>query len=183
MNYAQIKTCDIANGIGVRTTLFVSGCRHACPGCFNEVAWDFDAGQPFTHEVEDQIIASLQVPYVNGLSVLGGEPLEPQNQAAIAPFLKRVRTEAPDKDVWLWTGFTWEQVMGNGSRVRTACIDGILDNVDVLVDGPFVEALKDMTLRFRGSSNQRIIDVDSSRKAGKIVLWEDERLFSTRGSW
>lgn len=182
MNYAEIKTCDIANGAGVRTSLFVSGCRHACPGCFNAVAWDFLAGKPFTPAVEEEILSSLAAPYVDGLSVLGGEPLEPQNQEALAPFLERVRERFPHKDIWLWSGFTWEQITQGDGRARTECVDRILNNVAVLVDGPFLEAEKDITLRFRGSANQRIIDVAASRTAGEIVLWQDQRVFSTH-SW
>lgn len=182
MNYAQIKEFDIANGVGVRTSLFVSGCRHRCPGCFNDVAWDFLAGSLFTTEVEQRIMASLQTPYVDGLSVLGGEPLEPENQQVLLPFLERIRSQLPDKNIWLWTGFTWEQVAHGTGRARTDCIDRLLSCVDVLVDGPFVEAQKDIALRFRGSANQRIIDVATSRATGKIVLWQDGELFS-KHSW
>ncbi len=182
MNYAEIKECDIANGAGVRTSLFVSGCRHGCPGCFNEVAWSFAAGKPFTREVEDHIIDSLRTPYVDGLSLLGGEPLEPENQAVLAPFVERVRAEVPSKDIWLWTGFTWEDLMGGECRACTADLDRILSCLHVLVDGPFVEEQKDITLRFRGSANQRIIDVASSREAGTIVGWQDGPLFA-RNSW
>ena len=181
MNFAEIKKCDIANGVGVRTTLFVAGCRHRCPGCFNDVAWDFSAGEPFTRTIEDEIIESLKTPYVDGLSILGGEPLEPENQEVLAPFLKQVKEAMPTKDVWIWTGFTWEEVMG-ASRAHTSQVGEILDHVDVLVDGPFVEAQKDITLRFRGSSNQRIIDVAASRKKKKVVLWRDEAVFSSH-SW
>ena len=182
MNYAEIKECDIANGIGVRTSLFVSGCRHGCPNCFNRVAWDFLAGDPFDEGVEDRIVASLEPPYVTGLSVLGGEPLEPENQAALAPFLERVRTAMPNKGIWLWTGFTWEQLTQGAGRARTPYLDRILSCVDVLVDGPFVEAQKDIMLRFRGSANQRIIDVPASLAAGALVPWQDEELFSSH-SW
>ncbi len=182
MNYAEIKQCDIANGTGVRTTLFVSGCRHGCPGCFNAEAWDFAAGRPFTREVEDQIIESLKTPYVNGLSILGGEPLEPENQEALAPFLERVRKEEPDASIWLWSGFTWEQLMNESCRAHTKWLMPILQSIDVLVDGPFVQTQKELGLRFRGSANQRIIDVGSSLNANSIVLWQDEAIFSSR-SW
>lgn len=182
MNYAEIKEYDIANGAGVRTSLFVSGCRHACPGCFNAIAWDFGAGEPFTEEVEERILASLDVPYVDGLSILGGEPLEPENQTCLAPFLARVKEQFPTKDIWLWTGFVWEQLMQGTVRARTDDLDSVLQHLDVLVDGPFVEELKDITLRFRGSANQRIIDVAASRKTGNVVLWQDDRVFS-RHSW
>jgi anaerobic ribonucleoside-triphosphate reductase activating protein len=180
MNYAEIKYCDIANGTGVRTSLFVSGCRHHCPGCFNAVAWDFLAGEPFTQEVEDRIIESLQTPYVGGLSILGGEPLEPENQACLLPFLKRVKAAVPDKDVWLWTGFTWEQLMQGDCRARTTYLEDLLEHLAVLVDGPFVEAEKDITLRFRGSANQRIIDVAASLDAHAVVPWQDGSFFSKR---
>lgn len=182
MNYAEIKQCDIANGTGVRTTLFVSGCRHRCAGCFNAEAWDFAAGKPFTREVEDQIIASLEVPYVNGLSVLGGEPLEPENQEALAPFLERVRSREPKTSIWLWSGFTWEQLMDKGCRAHTKWLVPILQSIDVLVDGPFEQDKKELGLRFRGSANQRIIDVGSSLNANSIVLWQDEDVFSSH-SW
>lgn len=182
MNYAEIKECDIANGAGVRTSLFVSGCRHRCPGCFNEVAWDFCAGEPFSDEVADRIIASLDTPYVDGLSVLGGEPLEPENQVALAPFLERVRKEVPNKNIWLWTGFVWEDLVEGSSRARTEELDRILACLHVLVDGPFVQMQKDITLRFRGSANQRLIDVAASFAAGEVVIWKDEPLFSSH-SW
>ncbi|MDO4797592.1 MAG: anaerobic ribonucleoside-triphosphate reductase activating protein [Coriobacteriales bacterium] len=182
MNYAEIKECDIANGVGVRTSLFVSGCRHRCPGCFNEVAWDFAAGEPFSTEVADRIIASLSTPYVDGLSVLGGEPLEPENQAVLAPFLERVRAEVPDKDIWLWTGFVWEDLVGGTCRACTSDLDRILACLSVVVDGPFVEAQKDITLRFRGSANQRLIDVAASLEQGAVVPWQDGSFFSKR-SW
>lgn len=182
MYYAEIKQCDIANGIGVRTSLFVSGCRHRCHGCFNEVAWDFLAGQPFTRAVEDELVASLQVPYVQGLSVLGGEPLEPENQEVLAPFLERVRHEVPGKSIWLWSGFTWEQITQGVGRAHTPHTQPMLGCLDVLVDGPFVETKKDITLRFCGSSNQRLIDVPASLACGDLVLWQDEPLFSSH-SW
>ena len=182
MNYAELKECDIANGIGVRTTLFVSGCRHGCPGCFNPGAWDFAAGEPFTSQTEQHILDTLAPEYVTGLSVLGGEPLEPENQQALARFLERVRANYPSKSVWLWTGFVWEDLMAGQCRACTDDLPRVLSCVDVLVDGPFVEAQKDLLLRFRGSSNQRLIDVSASRAGGQIVLWQDERLFSSH-SW
>ena len=179
MNYAEIKQCDIANGTGVRTTLFVSGCRHRCPGCFNEVAWDFGAGSAFTADVEDEVISTLRPAYVKGLSVLGGEPLEPENQEVLAPFLERVRKELPHKSIWLWTGFTWEQLASEDCRAHTPQLDRILKSLDVLVDGPFVLDKRDITLRFMGSPNQRIIDVPSSLAAREPILWKDEAIFAT----
>jgi len=180
MNFAEIKYCDIANGTGVRTSLFVSGCRHHCPGCFNEVAWDFMAGKPFTAEVEDRIVDSLQTPYVEGLSILGGEPLEPENQEELLPFLDRVHAAVPNKDIWMWTGFTWEQLMQGDCRARTPQLGRILQHLTVLVDGPFIDNQKDITLRFRGSANQRIIDVTASLETKHVVLWQDGSFFSKR---
>lgn len=182
MNYAQIKECDIANGVGVRTSLFVSGCRHRCPGCFNAEAWDFFAGREFTAEVAQRVLDSLRLEYVRGLSILGGEPLEPENQHALLQFLERVREQHPAKDVWMWTGFIWEELAQGTSRACTEHLDAILARVDVLVDGPFVESQKDPLLRFRGSSNQRIIEVRASRESGRLVAWEDEHIFSSH-SW
>lgn len=188
MNYSNIKRCDIANGVGVRTTLFVSGCRRHCPFCFNQVAAKFDAGQPFTRAVEDDLIASLGADYVDGLSVLGGEPMERENQPALAAFLERVRAEAPGKTVWLYSGFTWEEIMGQAPVAApyaaaqgpaTEFAPRILACLDVLVDGPFVQDLKDISLRFRGSSNQRLIDVPASLAAGQVVLWRDDPLFES----
>jgi len=170
MNYANIKTCDIANGVGVRTSLFVSGCTHHCPGCFNAVAQDFQYGKPFTRETEDLLLAELGKAYIAGLTLLGGEPFEPENQRALLPFLHRVRTECAGKTVWAFSGYTWEELTGE-SRARCEVTDALLSLVDVLVDGEFVEAQKDISLRFRGSANQRIIDVPASRGAGKLVLW------------
>lgn len=179
MNYAEIKYCDIANGTGVRTSLFVSGCRHRCPYCFNEVAWDFSFGKPFSPSIEDALISSLEPAYISGLTVLGGEPLEPENQDALAPFLERVHDSYPHKDIWLYTGFSWEELTEGTGRARTRHITKILSLLDVMVDGRFIQAEKDITLRFRGSANQRIIDVPSSLKAGEVVLWKDDPLFAT----
>ena len=179
MNYAEIKTFDIANGVGVRTTLFVSGCRHRCRGCFNAEAWDFEAGEPFTQAVADEILHSLEPTYVTGLSILGGEPLEPENQEVLAPFLERVCTAAPDKTIWMWTGFTWEELTQQITRADTDKKYRVLNCLDVLVDGRFVEAQKDITLRFRGSANQRIIDVQRSIDEARPVAWQDEALFAT----
>lgn len=169
MNYATIKYYDIANGPGVRTSVFVSGCRHRCPGCFNSVAWDFAYGQPFDKATRNQVFASCQPDYIAGLSLLGGEPFEPDNQQALLPFLRRVRTAYPDKTIWAFSGYTWEELTGD-SRARCACTDELLSLVDVLVDGEFVEAFKDISLHFRGSSNQRVIDVPATRAGGTIVL-------------
>ena len=149
MNYGQIRKIDIANGPGVRVSLFVSGCRNHCKGCFNPETWDFDYGQPFTRKTEDEIIEALRPSWIQGLSILGGEPTEEENAAALVPFLKRVRAELPDKDIWLYSGYTYETLQGKE----------ILTLVDVLVDGPFLQEQKDAGLAFRGSRNQRIIDL------------------------
>ena len=162
VNYCEILKSDIANGEGVRVSLFVAGCTHRCKGCFNPQTWPFDAGRPFTREVEDMILEELAKPWNAGLTLLGGEPMEPANQRALLPFLRRVKVEAPDKTVWCYTGCVVEQDFIPGAKGahywRTEATAEILGMIDVLVDGPFVEELKDITLRFRGSSNQRILD-------------------------
>ena len=171
MNYSEIKSVDIANGPGVRVSLFVSGCRNACPGCFNPSTWDFAAGRPFTEQTGDDIVRMLEPGYVRGLSLLGGEPFEPENQRALLPFLERVRRERPGKDVWCFSGFTFEELRTGSARCRTECTEPMLALLDVLVDGRFVLAQKDISLRFRGSSNQRILDVPASLEAGAPAFW------------
>ena len=178
MNYANIKYFDIANGEGVRTSLFVSGCTHHCPECFNEVAWDFCAGEPFTREVEDKIVESLRPGYIDGLTLLGGEPMEPANQRGLVEFVERVRRELPAKTIWCFTGDLYEDLLREGSPRRTEVTDRLLSCVDVLVDGPYVAALHDITLRFRGSSNQRLIDLPATRAAGEVVLWDDGPVYA-----
>ncbi len=176
MNYASIRTCDIANGEGVRVTLFVSGCTHRCPGCFNPDQWDFDYGEPFTREVEDRILKELEPSFISGLTLLGGEPMEPANQRALVPFLRRFREKfGATKTLWVYTGCVLEKDLrpikqseqseqsNNHSRWRTEVTDEFLSMIDVLVDGPFVEALKDISLQFRGSSNQRILKLSEGR--------------------
>ena len=155
MNYADIKQYDVANGTGVRVSLFVSGCTHHCKGCFNREAWDFEYGAPYTKAVEQEILESLSKPYIRGFSLLGGEPMEPQNQRALVPFLKRVREAYPNKNIWCFTGFTYEVLKTDGSHPRCEVTDEMLSLIDVLVDGRYVDELKDLTLQFRGSSNQR----------------------------
>ena len=158
MNYASIRTCDIANGEGVRVSLFVSGCTNHCKGCFNEEAWDFAYGEPFTKKTENEILAALEPDFIAGLTILGGEPMEPENQRALVPFLRRVRDRfGLSKTIWIYTGCILESELKSPSRWRTEDTDEILAMTDVLVDGRFVEALKDISLRFRGSSNQRIL--------------------------
>lgn len=173
MNYATIKNCDIANGPGVRVSLFVSGCTHRCPGCFNEVAWDFHYGQPFTQETIDSIIRMLKPAYIRGLTLLGGEPFEPQNQGAIVELLRQVRKECPEKSVWAFSGYLFDKDILSGRLGEWEITKEYLSYLDVLVDGPFIEAKKNLSLRFRGSENQRIIDVPASLAAGDVVLWND----------
>lgn len=170
MNYATIKNCDIANGPGVRVSLFVSGCTHHCPGCFNEVAWDFEYGQPFTQETIDKILTMLRPSYIRGLTLLGGEPFEPQNQAGVVELLRQVKRELPGKTVWAYSGYLFDRDILSG---RLGDTREYLSYVDVLVDGPFIEEKKNLFLRFRGSENQRIIDVPASLAAGTIIPWQD----------
>ena len=166
MNYASIRTCDVANGEGVRVSLFVSGCTHRCKGCFNEEAWDFAYGKPFTREVEDELLAALAPPHIAGLSLLGGEPMEPENQRALVPFLRRFRERfGATRTLWVYTGCVLETELKSPSRWRTELTDEFLSMVDVLVDGPFVEPLKDISLAFRGSSNQRVLRLDDGRRS------------------
>ena len=180
MNYATIKYYDIANGPGVRTSIFVSGCRHHCPGCFNEVAWDFEYGQPFDKAVRNEIFASCQPDYIAGISLLGGEPFEPENQRELLPFVRNFRALYPNKSVWCYSGYTWEQLTGSvPCPARCEVTDELLSLLDVLVDGRFVEAQHDISLRFRGSSNQRLLDVPKSLAAKSPVWWEDEKVFAT----
>lgn len=173
MHYATIKNCDIANGPGVRISLFVSGCTHKCKGCFNEVAWDFEYGQPFTQETVDYILSLLAPSYVKGLTLLGGEPFEPQNQPALVDLLRQVKAKYPEKSIWAFSGYLFDRDMLSGKLGDAEILKEFLSYLDVLVDGPFVQSKKDLTLRFRGSSNQRLIDVPASLSAGTVVLWQD----------
>lgn len=159
MNYGNIKECDIADGPGVRVSLFVSGCRHHCKGCFNSETWDFHYGKPYTKETEDKLIELLAPGYIQGITLLGGEPFEPENQPELVKLLKRVRDTYPQKDVWCYSGYLYDVDMIPGGRVYTDVTDEMLSYIDVLVDGPFVEAEKDVTLVFRGSRNQRILEL------------------------
>ena len=174
MNYGEIKTTDIANGQGVRTSLFVSGCTHHCKGCFNEETWDFNFGKPFTKEVEDEIIETLRPAYIAGLTILGGEPMEVVNQKVLRPFIDRVRAEVPGKNIWIYSGYTWEELTDEENK-RCHCeeTNEILKNIDVLVDGEFKLDLKNISLKFRGSSNQRIIDVKKSLEENAVELIEE----------
>ena len=170
MNYATIKNCDIANGPGVRVSLFVSGCTHKCPGCFNEIAWDFDYGKPFTQETIDRIIHMLRPAHIRGLTLLGGEPFEPRNQGAVVELLRQIRRQLPQKSIWAFSGYLFDRDILSG---RLGDTSEYLSYLDVLVDGPFIESKKNLSLRFRGSENQRLIDVKKSLAAGEIILWED----------
>ena len=171
MNYATIKKRDIANGVGVRVSLFVSGCRHYCKGCFNHEAWDFGYGEPYTAEVEEEILSLLAPDYISGLSLLGGEPFEPENQRVLLELLKKAKERYPEKTIWCYTGFTLEELL-SGSRARIETTDEMLSLIDVLVDGRFVEDLRNLRLRFRGSENQRLLNVKETLKTGQIVLWD-----------
>ncbi len=164
MYYGAIKKCDIANGPGVRVSLFVSGCRHHCKGCFNSETWDFCFGQPYTKETEKEILELLEPDYIQGFTLLGGEPFEPENQEVLSGLLKRIREKFPEKDIWCYTGYLWDADLQKGGKVYTENTDEMLSCVDVLVDGEFIEEEKDLTLRFRGSRNQRIIYLKEKQK-------------------
>ena len=170
MNYGQVFYADTANGIGARISLFVSVCTHHCPGCFNEETWDFNFGDPFTREVEDDIIEHLRPSYIDGLSLLGGEPMEAQNQRALLPFLERLKQEVPHATVWIYSGYTFEELLDEtNSRCHTEATRRILELADILVDGKFILAEKDVKLRFRGSRNQRILELKESLKENRPV--------------
>lgn len=173
MHYATIKDCDVANGPGVRISLFVSGCTHHCKGCFNQEAWDFDYGQPFTQETVEKILQMLKPGYIKGLTLLGGEPFEPQNQGPIVELLRQVKSRYPEKSIWAFSGYLFDRDILSGRLGNWEITKEYLSYLDVLVDGPFVEAKKDLMLRFRGSSNQRLIDVQKSLAAGTIIEWQD----------
>lgn len=170
MNYATIKNNDIANGLGIRVSLFVSGCTHHCKGCFNSVAWSFDYGNPFTEETQNQILSLLDKPHIKGLTLLGGEPMEPQNQVEIIKLLRQVKQKFPQKDIWCYSGYTLEELRDTNNRSYTPVTDEILSLVDVLVDGKFEEEKKNLKLKFRGSSNQRLINMKQTHIEQKIVL-------------
>lgn len=172
MNYSEIKRCDIANGSGVRTTVFVSGCERGCPGCFNPSAWPFDAGKPMTDEVMRKVYDSILDPYIDGLSIVGGEPLHPRNLDGVRELMLGFRRRfGTTKTIWVWTGYRFEEL--DDEQLAVICL------ADVLVDGPFIEAKKDLTLRFRGSSNQRIIDINNTSISGAITLWDDGPILSS----
>lgn len=166
MNYANIKYFDVANGDGVRTSLFVSGCPHHCKGCFNEVAWDYNYGNEYNEDILKSIVESIKPYYIAGASILGGEPLAPDNMKCVANTVKYIKDNTDNKNIWLYSGYTWEEIIEN-----TYIKENILPFIDILVDGRFIEDLKDISLKFRGSSNQRIIDVKKSLKSNKAELY------------
>lgn len=172
MNYATIKNNDIANGLGIRVSLFVSGCTHHCKGCFNSVAWSFDYGNTFTQETENFILSLLGKSHIRGLSLLGGEPMEPQNQVEIIKLLRAAKQKFPEKDIWCYSGYTFEELIDPCNPSHTLVTDEILSLVDVLVDGKFVEEKKNLKLKFRGSENQRLIDMNQTRIQHKVVLFD-----------
>lgn len=174
MYYSVIKKHDIADGPGVRVTLFVSGCTHHCEGCFNPETWDFQYGEPFTEAVADEILKALSPDYIAGLTLLGGEPLEPGNRQALLPLLRAVKEAYPQKNIWCYTGYLYDADILEKFCVQWEGMEEFLSYLDVIVDGEFIMAQKNISLRFRGSENQRIIDVQESLRQGKIVLWEDE---------
>ena len=172
MHYATIKPVDIANGPGVRVSLFVSGCTHRCPGCFNAEAWDFSYGAPFTEETQEELLKSLSPDYIEGLTLLGGEPMEPVNQEALLPFIRKVRERLPEKTIWCFTGYDFETDILGRMMPQSEITCQLVPLFDVMVDGKFVQELKNITLKFRGSENQRVLNVQASREAGKAV-WEE----------
>lgn len=176
MNYATIKWYDISNGPGVRVSLYVSGCRNRCKNCFNPETWDFCYGEPFTRDIEEKIIKGLAPDYIKGFTLLGGDPFEPENAQAIAPFIERLRKIYPDKSFWCYTGYDYEADLLTGKKGDIDTVMRILKCLDVLVDGRFVEDLKDLNLLFRGSSNQRIILVQPSLESDEVVLWDEKTI-------
>ena len=175
MNYAGIKKLDVANGPGLRVTLFVSGCTHHCKGCFNKETWDFNYGEPFTEETEEEIMKELRRPQIAGLTLLGGEPFEYVNQQGLLPLVRKAKKEFPEKPLWCFTGYDFEKDILGRMVTEWEETRELLSYIDILVDGKFVEELKDLNLRFKGSSNQRTILVKESLAEGKIILWESEK--------
>lgn len=171
MNIAEIKKTDIANGEGVRVSLFVSGCTRHCKNCFNQIAWDFEYGRKFDAAFEEEVFEALTPDYIAGLSLLGGDPFEPANQRGLLPFLKKVRARFPKKTVWCYTGYTYKDGGIEEPHAQCEVTRELIPLLDILVDGPFVEGLKDIRLKFRGSSNQRVIDVKRSLEQNKVVLY------------
>lgn len=176
MHYGEIKFHDIANGLGIRVSLFVSGCTHHCKGCFNQETWDFCYGQKYTEEVEERILQECAKPYIRGLTLLGGEPFEKGNQESVCNLIRRFKSMYPNKDVWCYSGYTFDRDMIEGGRAFTQFTSQILSMIDYLVDGEFVEEEKNLSLKFRGSSNQRIINIPQSLKEGRTICYKDEEL-------
>ena len=176
MYYGELKKCDIANGTGVRVTLFVSGCTNRCQGCFQPQTWDFCYGRPYTADTEAEIFTELNKSYINGLTVLGGEPFEPENQRQLVQLLRNVRERCPGKTIWVFTGFTLDgELLADGSHPRCEVTDEMLSYIDVMEDGRFILAQKDISLQFRGSRNQRVIDMNRTRQTGQITIWDQLR--------
>lgn len=170
MYYAKLQYCDIANGLGVRTSLFVSGCSRKCRGCFNEQAWDFHYGKPFDENIQQEIFSSLSFPYISGLTLLGGEPMEKQNQRALVKFVQKTKEIFPNKTIWCYTSYIYERDLQPGGSAYCEATEKLLACIDVLVDGPFIQEKQDKRLRFCGSSNQRILDLVACRETGRIQL-------------
>ena len=175
MNYCGIKKCDIANGLGVRVSLFVSGCTHHCKGCFQPETWDFEYGEAFTEETEKELLDALAPSYIHGITLLGGEPFEPENQRDLVGFIKKVKEMYPQKNIWCYTGYLLDEELLKSSRARCEVTDEMLSYIDVLVDGEFQLEKKNISLQFCGSENQRIIDVKASLREKAIILWEDKK--------
>jgi len=175
MHFGDIKDCDIANGVGVRITLFVSGCTNKCPGCFQPQTWDFNYGYEYTDETEEKILKMLAPGYIKGLSVLGGEPFEPENQRVIVKLMRRTKELYPEKNIWCYSGFTFEEMKREGSHPRCEVTDEMLSYIDILVDGRFMQEKKNLMLAFRGSENQRIIDMKETLKQGSVVQIDLDR--------
>ena len=173
MNYGAVKYCDIANGLGCRTVLFVSGCRNACKGCFQPETWAFDYGKPFDETIQNEILKSLEPSYVQGITLLGGDPFEEENQEALVPFMRKVKECYPDKNVWAYTGYVYDKDLILGGRKHTENTEELLSMIDILVDGPFVQGKKNLMLKFRGSENQRVLDMKKTLETGKIILAMD----------
>lgn len=176
MNYADIKPYDVANGIGIRVSLFVSGCTHHCKECFNKETWDFNYGKPFTRKEEEEIIRYLEPDYIAGLSLLGGEPMEPRNQEGILPLLRQVREKYPKKTIWCYTGYLFDKDIMEKMYPSSEITKEIISYLDILVDGEFINERKNLQINFRGSDNQRIIDVKESLRTGEVIHWKGEKV-------
>lgn len=175
MNYAGIKYNDIANGMGCRTVLFVSGCRNHCKDCFQPETWDFGYGKPFDEAIQEELLQSLEPEFIQGLTILGGEPFEEENQQPVYDFICKVRARYPQKDIWMFTGYVYDKDLIPGGRKYTEVTDGILDQIDVMVDGPFIVEKKSVSLSFRGSENQRVLDMKKTRATGEMTWLEVKR--------